>query len=343
MKRMEERKEGRERLLLAAQEPGPEQGPRIAGRDRDPDPSVRSGGERSFPPVGNRIPRFALPGSLRPFFFRGEHASLPSLLRGLRFPPSSLSPGVGGNPHSPSPERPASLPPSLPQGRNAHLPHRSSAPGQRASLHSPGKESASLSFPVAPPRPCRRRAPLPRSIPSFFHLHPPLSPSALRGRREALARPRHRRAPRARASPAERSGAKRRHRQRGGETSRRFWGGWGEPSRRLGSLGSGSARLGSYLVPAAAARSLCAGGSGARHFSFMLSHSRPSPPPLIGPARVTSPARAPPLCSARRFINGRGRSRANARSRQRRALPPPPPHSQPGRRVPATAPAPFGV
>lgn len=141
MKGMERRKEGRERLLLAAQDPGPEQGPRISGRDRDPHPSVRSGRERSFPPVGNRIPGFPLPVSLRPFFFRGEHASLrpsfggsaslhPSFLRGWGEPSFSFSRvtcvpppffPLGWNLHPPTvPPLQGSPHPSILQGRNPH-------------------------------------------------------------------------------------------------------------------------------------------------------------------------------------------------------------------------------
>lgn len=98
MKGVEGRKEGRERLLLAAQDPGPEQGPRISGRDGDPYPSVRSGGERSFLPVGNPRSHPSLSSARIPpsfLLWRGTHIP-PSLLRVLCFPLSFLSPGVEG-------------------------------------------------------------------------------------------------------------------------------------------------------------------------------------------------------------------------------------------------------
>ena len=162
MKGREGKKEGRERLLVAAQDPGPAR--------RDPHPSFSSGGggTRSLPPVGTRIPRLPLPASLAflSSFAGNPHPSIlpsgalhPSILsprrRGTRipllllgvtcFPPPFLPPGRNPHPSTLPPHR-GNPHPSILQGRNPHPSPSSRSPASlRPSL--PPRTAPSLLLP----------------------------------------------------------------------------------------------------------------------------------------------------------------------------------------------------
>lgn len=167
MKGMEGRKEGRERLLLAAQDPGPEQAPRISGRDRTA--SLRSF-RASLSPAGTAAPFPLLPGSLRPFFF-----SQPSVLAsGARLPSILSFTGDRGKPSFSFSGVTCVSPPFLPLGKNVHPPP---PPPSRAARIPPFlKEGTRIPLlPLPPPPPASLPPPsdLLRSIPpspaSLFH------------------------------------------------------------------------------------------------------------------------------------------------------------------------------